>query len=116
MLTVSRQPAPADVKAPGPATDPKFDKTRFQSDNGRFELDYKPNGPMPVKGDVTVTLRVHIDFKDFTRADMRKEPFRSHRFTRAQRADFKWTAAEKTKFGADFQTQRRPRRGARSTS
>ena len=104
MLTVSRQPAPPDVKPAGPATDPKFDKTRFQSDNGQFELDYKPNGPMPVKGDVTVTLRVHIDFKDFTRADMRKEPFRSHKFTRAQRADFKWTAAEKTKFGADFQT------------
>ena len=57
---------------------------------------------MPVKGDVTVTLRVHIDFKDFTRADMRKEPFRSHRFTRAQLRDFKWTAAEKTKFGTDF--------------
>ena len=102
MLTVSRQPV--DVKPPAPATDPKFDKTKFSSDNGQFELDYKPNGPMPVKGDVTVTLRVHIDFKDFTRADMRKEPFRSHRFTRAQRADFKWTAAEKTKFGADFQT------------
>ena len=70
MLTVSRQPAPPNVKPAGPATDPKFDKTRFQSDNGQFELDYKPNGPMPVKGDVTVTLRVHIDFKDFTRADM----------------------------------------------
>ena len=59
MLTVSRQPAPPDVKSPGPPTDPKFDKTRFQSDNGQFELDYKPNGPMPVKGAVTVTLRVH---------------------------------------------------------
>ncbi|MGA8247573.1 MAG: hypothetical protein WB797_11765 [Nocardioides sp.] len=103
MLTVSRQPAPVDVKTP-PATDPTFDKTRFQSDSGQFDLDYKPNGPMPVKGDVTVTLRVHIDFKDFTRADLRKEPFRSHHFTRAQRADFKWTAAEKTKFGTDFQS------------
>jgi outer membrane protein OmpA-like peptidoglycan-associated protein len=102
MLTLSRQPV--DVKPPAPATDPKFDKTRFSSDNGQFELDYKPNGPMPVKGDVTVTLRVHIDFKDFTRADMRKEPFRTHRFTRAQRADFKWTAAEKAKFGTDFQS------------
>ena len=35
---------------------------------------------------------------------MRKEPFRSHRFTRAQRKDFKWTEAEKTKFGTDFQS------------
>jgi len=104
ILTVSRQPVAPDVKAPGPATDPKFDKTRFQSDNGQFELDYKPTGPMPVKGDVTVTLRVHIDFKDFTRADMRREPFRSHRFTRAQRADFKWTDAERAKFGTDFQS------------
>ncbi len=103
MLTVSRQPAPVDVKAP-PATDPKFDKTRFIHAGESFDLDYTPNGPVPVKGDVTVTLRVHIDFKDFTRADLRKEPFRSHRFTRAQRADFKWTAAEKTKFGTDFQS------------
>lgn len=103
MLTVSRQPAPVDVKAP-PATDPTFDKTRFIHDGESFELDYTPNGPVPVKGDVTVTLRVHIDFKDFTRADMRKEPFRSHRFTRAQLRDFKWTADEKTKFGTDFQS------------
>jgi outer membrane protein OmpA-like peptidoglycan-associated protein len=101
MLTVSRQPV--DVKAP-PATDPKFDKTKFVNAGVRFELDYTPNGPMPVKGDVTVTLRVHIDFKDFTRADMRKEPFRSHRFTRAQLRDFRWTADEKTKFGTDFQS------------
>ena len=104
MLTVSRQPAPVDVKAPAPATDPKFDKTTFSTDNTQFELTYKPKGPMPVKGDATVELRVHIDFKDFTRADMRKEPFRSHRFTRAQRRDFKWTEAEKTKFGVDFQS------------
>ena len=104
MLTVSRQPAPVDVKAAPPATDPKFDKTTFSTDNTQFELTYKPNGPMPVKGDATVELRVHIDFKDFTRADMRKEPFRSHRFTRAQRKDFKWTEAEKTKFGTDFQS------------
>ena len=102
MLTVSRQPAPVDAKVP-PATDPTFDKTKFSSSGTKFELDYVPNGPMPVKGDVSVVLRVHIDFKDFTRADMRKEPFRSHRFTRAERADFKWTAAEKTTFGADFQ-------------
>lgn len=103
MLTVSRQPAPVDAKVP-PATDPTFDKTKFSSSGTKFELDYVPNGPMPVKGDVTVILRVHIDFKDFTRADMLTEPFRTHRFTRAQRADFKWTAAEKAKFGADFQS------------
>jgi outer membrane protein OmpA-like peptidoglycan-associated protein len=103
MLTVSRQPV--DTKAPpAPATDPKFDKTRFIHDDASFELDYTPNGPMPVKGDVTVILRVHIDFKDFTRADMRKEPFRSFRFSRAQLRDFKWTADEKTKFGTDFQS------------
>jgi outer membrane protein OmpA-like peptidoglycan-associated protein len=106
LLTVSRQPAPVDVKAPPPkpATDPTFDKTTFSTDNTLFELTYKPNGPMPVKGDATVELRVHIDFKDFTRADMRKEPFRSHRFTRAQRRDFKWTDAEKARFGAEFQS------------
>jgi outer membrane protein OmpA-like peptidoglycan-associated protein len=105
MLTLSRQPAPPDVKAPGPPTDPVFDKKVFGESNPRFQLVYTPNGPMPVKGDAVYTLRVQIDFKDFTRADMRKEPFRTHRFTRAQIADFKWTEAEKTKFGADFQSQ-----------
>lgn len=105
MLTVSRQPAPPDAKAPAPATDPDFDKTTFGESNPRFQLVYRPNGPMPVKGEALYTLRVQIDFKDFTRADMRKEPFRTHRFTRAQRADFTWTQAEKTKFGADFQSQ-----------
>lgn len=101
MLTLNRQPTLAP--APAPATDPKFDRTVFISGGTRFDLEYKPNGPMPVKGDITVSLRVHIDFKDFTRADRRKEPFRSHRFTRAQLADFKWTAAEKSSFGTDFQ-------------
>lgn len=103
MLTVSRQPAPVDVKAP-PATDPKFDHTVWGQSNPRFQLTYTPNGPAPVKGNALVTLRVHIDFQDFTRADMLREPFRSHRFTRAQKADFKWTETEKTKFGADFQS------------
>ena len=103
MLTVSRQPAPVDVKAP-PATDPAFDHTIFGQSNPRFQLTYTPNGPVPVKGSALVTLRVHIDFQDFTRADQRREPFRSHRFTRAQKADFKWTDAEKAKFGADFQS------------
>ena len=39
MLTVSRQPAPVDVKAPAPATDPKFDKTTFSTDNTAVRAD-----------------------------------------------------------------------------
>ena len=38
MLTVSRQPVAPGVRAPGPATDPKFEKTTFQKDDGVFEL------------------------------------------------------------------------------
>ena len=101
MLTLSRQPTPVDVKAP-PTTDPAFDHTIFGQSNPRFQLTYTPKGPAPLKGNALVTLRVHIDFQDFTRADMLREPFRSHRFTRAQKADFAWTETEKTTFGADF--------------
>lgn len=96
-MTVSRQ------NAPQPATDPVFDGTTFQSIGPRFNVTYVPVGPAPAKGTATVTLRVHIDFQNFTRADMRQEPFRSQRLTRSQLADFTWKPAEKEAFGRDFQ-------------
>ena len=107
-LNVSRQavpdPAVPDPAAPKPATDEKFDKTTFIHDGTRFSLEYRPVGPLPAVGSIKVTLRVHIDFKDFTAADKLKEPFRSHRFTRSQLADFKWKAPEKEAFARDFQS------------
>ena len=96
-LTVSRQ------NVPQPATDPKFDSTTFISSGPQFDVTYVPVGPVPTKGTATVTLRVHIDFQNFTRADMRKEPYRSERFTRSQLADFAWKPTEKASFSTDFQ-------------
>jgi outer membrane protein OmpA-like peptidoglycan-associated protein len=98
MLTLSRQAAP--VKPP--PTDPKFDATTFIRGGDRFDTKVVPKGPSPVLGEVTITLRVHVEFQHFTRADMRREPWRSHRFTRAQLADFRWKATEEAKFKTDF--------------
>ena len=96
-LTVSRQ------NVPTPATDPKFDATTFIAAGPRFDVTYIPVGPAPAQGSATVTMRVHINFQDFTRADARKEPFRSQPLTRSQLADFAWKPVEKESFGRDFQ-------------
>jgi outer membrane protein OmpA-like peptidoglycan-associated protein len=101
MLTVSRQAVPV---AP-PATDPAFDATLFSKGGTRFDTKVLPKGPSPVLGEVTITLRVHVTFQHFTRADMRREPWRSHKFTKAQLADFRWTAAEEAKFKSEFATK-----------
>lgn len=98
MLTVSQDTPPDKA----PPTDPKFDSTTFVKGGERFDTKVVPKGPSPTLGEVTITLRVHVTFKHFTRADMRREPWRSHRFTRAQLADFRWKPAEETKFKTDF--------------
>ncbi|MCC6628422.1 MAG: hypothetical protein IT340_13615 [Chloroflexi bacterium] len=106
---VTRDPAPAPalgtpLAPPAPARDPArtFAVPKFTHLGPRFDADYLPVGPTPAEGVLTITLKVHITFKDFTRAMMRQEPFAAHRFTPEQRADFAWTAAEKAAFATDF--------------
>jgi hypothetical protein len=108
---VQRQPAPPDAPAPpAPAADAELTRflgTNFTLGGSRFDLTYNPTGgapidARPISGNVTVTLRLHITFKNFDRALKRQPPYNTHRFTRAQLADFNWTDDEKTKFSADM--------------
>jgi outer membrane protein OmpA-like peptidoglycan-associated protein len=98
---LQRQPTP-----PNPDLQ-RFLGTNFTHGGTRFELNYKPTGgapidQRPISGDVTVTLRLHISFKNFDNALRRKPPYNTHRFTRAQLADFNWTDDERAKFSADM--------------
>jgi outer membrane protein OmpA-like peptidoglycan-associated protein len=98
---VQRQPTP-----PNPDLQ-RFLGTNFTHAGARFELNYKPTGgapidQRPISGDATVTLRLHITFKNFDNALRRKPPYNTHRFTRAQLADFNWTDDERAKFRADM--------------
>jgi outer membrane protein OmpA-like peptidoglycan-associated protein len=109
---IARDPTPAPAPAlgappsPAPAKDPTrtFSQGKFSHLGPRFDADYVPVGPTPAEGALTITLKVHITFKNFTRAMMRQEPFAAHRFTREQIADFAWKEDEKTAFAADFAT------------
>lgn len=94
---------PAADAATTPAdTRPTFSAVQFQASGDRFDATYTPVGPTPAVGELDIQLWVHITFKDFTRAMMRQEPFRAHRFTREQIADFAWTADERARFETDF--------------
>lgn len=109
-------PAPR-VPLPAPATprdDPQiraereqFMRTSFTASTPRFDLDYKvapgqDPSSTPIPGAVKVTLKVHITFRDFTRAMMSQEDFRGHRFTPEQIADFRWKDEEKVNFAREF--------------
>ena len=88
--------APANANAAAPAN-PELDRflgTNFTFGGSRFDLTYRPTGgtpkdQRPISGDVTVTLRLHVTFKNFDRTLRRQPPYNTHRFTRAQLADFK---------------------------
>ncbi|MCP4357070.1 MAG: OmpA family protein [Chloroflexi bacterium] len=90
---------PAPAAAPTAAT---FTKKEFSRKFGRFDAKYKPVAPMPKVGDLRISLKVHITFANISRVMMRKEPFKSHRFTSKQLADFAWTKTEKESFESDF--------------
>lgn len=95
----------AGVSPPGPAPAtprPTFTQAGFSQQGSRFDSSYTPAGPAPVIGTLDINLWVHITYAPFTRAMMRQEPYRSHRFTREQLADFTWKDEEKEKFETDF--------------
>lgn len=81
---------------------PTFTVGQYIYGGPRFDAEYTPVGPVPQIGTFEIILKVHITYKHFTRRMMRKEPYRSYRFTRDQRKDFKWTDEEKIKFATDF--------------
>lgn len=83
----------------------KFDdKTAFIRAGNRFDLRYDPVGPLPKVGTAMVTLKINVEFKDFTRAMMRRPEFRGHRWTAAQRGQFAWPDDKKREWVAKFGT------------
>lgn len=70
----------------------------------RFDLFYEPVGPSPAVGKVTITLRVHVEFRDFTRGMMRRPEFRGkkHKWTKEQLKDFAFPSDEKKKWVGKF--------------
>lgn len=109
-LQRQQQPTPAPapgVAPPGPgpapaAPLPDFGNTTFIAGGSRFDLEYKPVGPLPQIGKVTVKLKVHVDFKDFDRTMMRRKEFAGHRWTREQLRNFKWPDDQKAAWTGKF--------------
>ncbi|MQA87404.1 MAG: OmpA family protein [Streptosporangiales bacterium] len=101
-------PAPAGPVSPPspvpPSRLPDFGDMRFMEINPRFDLFYDPVGPLPAVGKVTITLKVHVVFKDFDRGMMRRPEFRRHRWTRDQLRDFKFPSDDKKKWVGKFAT------------
>ena len=100
---------PAPASGPTPAepqlTRPTFTTSRFISIAPRFNAEYTPVGPAPSEGTFEIILKVHITYRDFSRALMRRERrYRRHHFTREQLRDFAWSNAEKRAFASGFQT------------
>ena len=105
---IQRQ-GPQDAGAPGGVAEaepeaerPTFTEAVFDQTGENFDATYTPVGPVPDSGELEILHWVHIDFQPFTRALMRQEPYRSHRFTPDQLADFDWTDDERDKFTIDF--------------
>jgi len=99
--TPARGPAPSE---PQPAR-PTFTSGRYLSYAPRFDAVYTPVGPVPSEGTFEVILKVHIAYRDFSRALMRRERrYRRHRFTREQLRDFVWSESEKRAFASGFQS------------
>ena len=78
------------------------EKVRYLYNSDRFDLAYDPVGPVPKTGKVTVTLKVNVEFKNFTRAMMRLPEFRGHRWTRAQLRKFTWPDDKKREWVGKF--------------
>lgn len=101
---LQRQTAPATPATggtPAPAVDPnlpRFSFARAENQGTQFDTVYTPVGPTPDVGTLEINLWLHITYKNFERAMMRQEPYRNHRFTPAQLADFNWTDEEKATF------------------
>jgi outer membrane protein OmpA-like peptidoglycan-associated protein len=114
--TLQREPTPAPAAGASPpvAGEPPLGEFEFASKSiqmaGAFNFNakYTPVGPAPVMGSLEITLRIQIDFRDFSPEIALKEPFKTyfveHPLTKAQKEDFKWTPEEKKVKGAKFKT------------
>lgn len=101
-LDVQRQGGPNPGMTVTPILETFDDKAVFIHAGQRFDLRYDPVGPLPKVGKATVTLKINVEFKNFTRAMMRRAEFRSHRWTRAQLRQFAWPDDKKGEWVGKF--------------
>lgn len=98
---------PAGVPQPTNTPQPPLPTFQFASkseQNEWFDSEYTPVAPVPAMGVLDIALWVNIQYKNFSRAMMRQEPYRSFRFSRQQMGDFAWTDDEKEQFETRFMT------------
>jgi outer membrane protein OmpA-like peptidoglycan-associated protein len=108
-LAVQRDdPAPVPGLSPPPAPAPPLGRfsptTAYIRAGRRFDMRYDPTGPRPANGKATVTLNIHVEFKDFDATMMRRPEFRRHRWTAAQRSQFTWPADKQRDWIGKFST------------
>lgn len=95
-------PAPPVTAPPGPVPLKRFDFPVGFFFGPRFDMSYRPVGPLPAVGKATVTLNVHVKFKDFDRSMMRRKEFMGHKWTKAQLGQFKWPEDKKKEWVGKF--------------
>jgi hypothetical protein len=109
LLELHRQitPAPAPpVTPPVPGRPPlrrlAKNEYTFTESPRRFDMTYRPVGPLPETGTARVVLTIHVKFKDFDRSMMRRKEFVRHRWTKAQLSQFAWPADKKAEWVGKF--------------
>ncbi len=80
---------------------PEFALPEYSREFSRFDCSYLPLGPIPQVGTLTVSLKVYIIYKPFTKA-IRQKDYKKYKFTAEQLADITWKDDEKEKFQNDF--------------
>lgn len=99
---IQREPPADKTKAAD-----KFTST-YLSFGKPFDAKYEPKGPVPKKGEFTITLKVFIKWQDLTRKYRRKKSFKGYKFTKEDLADISWKDDEKKDFAANFKSSAEP--------
>lgn len=97
-------PAPHQHESSLHAQRQRVINTRFQSFQPHFDLAYRVMSPphaSPVAGVVSITLKLYLVFRPFSRLMLANEELRGHRLNPAA-ADLLWTDAEKSEFRTRF--------------
>lgn len=90
---------------PEPAAEPPLgtlDAPIYAHSGNRFDALFVPNGPDPETGELTIVLKVHVDFQDFTDELRTTEPYADEELTDEDLADMTWSDADKARFTGGF--------------
>jgi len=95
----------AAPESPAPAPEPELGTLGapiYAYSGQRFDALYVPNGPEPETGELTIVLKVHVDFQDFTEELRTTEPYADEELTDEDLADMTWSDADKARFTSGF--------------